>query len=906
MDQFKKQTFQFIRKTLLEVEGLTKEEQIQHIQKSCENQPELIPKLLNMLDIGESEFAKSMERPLIYSHFPDIDTQPSTDVDSLPVGTIISHYEITGLIGTGGMGHVYAAQQKYPAERTVALKLLKSTPNQQLLLTETQILARLNHPNIATLFEIDTTTDGQYFIAMEFIEGEDIINWCKNHKYSISETIRLFQQLCTGISFAHEQEIIHCDIKPSNVLVTFIDGVATVKIIDFGISQSQNQTRSLHEISGTPAYLAPEVLNSKGAWSSDARRDVYSLGILLKKLLPETNSIDLQAIFNKATNVEIENRYQSVAKLNQDLNRFLNKQTVSAYKSGIRHSSRLFVQRHSTWFFVFAVVLILSLTSAYFAQRKQARIATEQAEAAKLAQKEAEEMSAFLTDLFNVANPERNKQDISAVELLDKARDQLLEMEAPGLSEARFMHTIGSIYTRMEHLQDAKAMISKSMSIKAESLPENHTEIIAANSQLGLVYKKLGDTEKAEVLLSKALNELKKQNEPNQDQLAYAHNHLGNLYTQVRKFNQAIDQHLAAIEIRKKLPDSHLLADSYNNLGVIYTNIQNLDEAAKNYHLALELYRNNYEDGHPYINLTQHNLAYIEEQRFNWDTAEQLKRDVIASWKKIYDKDHTKLVAVQRNLGLFYDRRMKFDQAFEVYDELIDTFESIGNKEQMAKYVSYKAMALNHSEQFDKAIIEHEKAIDLVHGIAFTEKKLFAVIHNRYAEALFKSNDFQGAIKALETSLADLESKYDLGNENRLYTLNVMAGFYSEHGDDNRAIEIYQQVLSYNNPAEVRNQLRMITAHLGLGKIYINQQKHEQSEQEFSIALELNKKFYKEGHKSYAEIYYQLALFNELINNRPEAKNWAQKALNIQLKALPEQHKDILLTKELLQNINQN
>ena len=266
LESDKKESYQFVKNILIQVQDISKEEQIQFIKQACNKRPEFIPSVLNMLDIGDSEYAKTMEKPPILEHIPEIDTQPSSEEPPLPAGTVISRYKIIDKIGSGGMGNVYCAQQDYPAQRQVALKLLKNTPNQQLIITETQILARLNHPNIATLFEIDKTEGGQFFIAMEYIKGDDIISWCANHNYSQIQIIQLFQQLCSGIAFAHEQNIIHCDIKPSNVLVTEIDGKAIVKIIDFGISQfekNDDKQESNHEISGTLAYLAPEVLSNK-------------------------------------------------------------------------------------------------------------------------------------------------------------------------------------------------------------------------------------------------------------------------------------------------------------------------------------------------------------------------------------------------------------------------------------------------------------------------------------------------------------------------------------------------------------------------------------------------------------------------------------------------------------------
>lgn len=900
----KKTAYQFIKKILLDVQDLSVDEQASYVKKACESKPEHIPSLLNMLNIGNSEFAEVMEKPAILEHIPEVDTQPSSKEPALPAGTIISHYKIIDKIGAGGMGNVYSAQQNYPAERKVALKLLKKSPNQQLIITETQILARLNHPNIATLYEIDQSKDGQFFIAMELIIGEDMIRWCQSHQYSNTQIIKLFQQLCSGISYAHGKNIIHCDIKPNNVLVTDIDGSATVKIIDFGISQFEDQQESYHEISGTPAYLAPEVLSNKGTAVTDSRRDVYALGVLLKKLLPLTLPLDLQAIIDKAMAHDTEQRYQSTLQLNNDLSRYLNKQTVSARESNVWYVTKLLIQRRFEMFLVIALILIGSLVSGYVSQMNQAKIATQQAQAAKTAQHEAEELTGFLTDLFDVANPERsNSEIVTAVDLINKAKNKLVAIKQPSLSDARFMHTIGSIYTRMDQLEDAKVMIEQSLEVKEKFLKKTDNELIAGYTQLGLINKKLGQYQKAEQLLLSALKSLKKQSQPDTVQLAYIHNHLGNLYTATEQINKSIAQHELAVQLRLKKKGTKLLADSYNNLGVIYNNTKQWDKASKYINLALKYYILNYDVNHPYLGVVKNNLALIEENRFNFEVSEKLYLEVWDNWLQSYGKGHINTITIQRNLALYYNHQMQYAKAIKVFNGLIKHFQTINDLEKTAKYTGLMALSQGYDGQIELSINNHNKTLELIKDLKLKEKYLYARIHNQYAIALILAKDFDRAEAVLKLSIKQLSAKYTADNHSLLYTLNLLADLYFQKGELKQAKEMFHQVLKQNKPTQNNNQIRQISALIGLGKIHHQQKDLKKAQDSFQQALVKNKKIYKEIHKTNAIVYFELAKLKLTQGDSKQAKELLTQALAIQKIALPPKHKDLLATVNLLKSL---
>ncbi|MFT4514565.1 MAG: serine/threonine protein kinase/formylglycine-generating enzyme required for sulfatase activity [Planctomycetota bacterium] len=212
--------------------------------------------------------------------------------------TTVGPYRILEVLGEGGMGTVYLAQQSHPVERRVALKLIKLGMNSAQVLDrfeiERQALAKMEHDSIAKVFDAGTADSGQPYFVMEHVPGTTITDWCVQHDLDTEQRLALFVQVCAGVQHAHQKGVIHRDLKPSNILVTEQGGRAVPKIIDFGVAKAAGQDDAGNtllteqgQMIGTPEYMAPEQAEMTSA-NVDTRSDVYALGVILYQLLTGT------------------------------------------------------------------------------------------------------------------------------------------------------------------------------------------------------------------------------------------------------------------------------------------------------------------------------------------------------------------------------------------------------------------------------------------------------------------------------------------------------------------------------------------------------------------------------------------------------------------------------------------
>jgi serine/threonine protein kinase len=288
----------------------------------------------------------------------ELETTPPAPKDPL-LGAMLGPYRVVELIGSGGMGSVYRAERADDVyQKEVAIKVVRNGLDRELMVRhfrlERQIMASLEHPNIARLLDGGATADGAPYFVMEFIRGAPVDRYCLDRRLDIRQRLELFGAICAAVGFAHGIGVVHRDIKPGNILVT---AGGAPKLLDFGIAKTVHpdaakDTAITVAPAMTPEYASPE---QQPGGAVTAASDVYSLGILLCELLtgkrPRDGNVppglprDLETIIRMATREEPDRRYASAALFGDDVRRYLEGRPVRARKGAFGYRASKFLRR---------------------------------------------------------------------------------------------------------------------------------------------------------------------------------------------------------------------------------------------------------------------------------------------------------------------------------------------------------------------------------------------------------------------------------------------------------------------------------------------------------------------------------------------------------------------------------
>ncbi len=286
------------------LEKKTAEERAAYLDKACEGDGDLRSKVETLLK-AHNEAGDFLEVPAFDAKVT-LDESPLTEKP----GTRIGRYKLLQLIGEGGFGVVYMAEQEEPIRRRVALKIIKLGMDTKQVIArfeaERQALAMMDHANIARVFDAGATDTGRPYFVMELVKGIPITEYCDKNNLDTRQRLDLFIDVCKAVQHAHQKGIIHQDIKPSNVMITLHDGKPVPKIIDFGIAKATQHRLTektffteYQQFIGTPEYMSPEQAEMTGL-DVDTRSDIYLLGILLYELLTGTTPFEAEKLRSAA------------------------------------------------------------------------------------------------------------------------------------------------------------------------------------------------------------------------------------------------------------------------------------------------------------------------------------------------------------------------------------------------------------------------------------------------------------------------------------------------------------------------------------------------------------------------------------------------------------------------------
>lgn len=401
--------------------------------------------------------------------------------EALPPGTVLGAWTLTGQIGAGGMGTVYAAHRSDGHfEQRAAVKLLRGLASPaalRYLARERQILAGLAHPNIARLLDGGSTRDGQPYLVMEYLDGRPIDRYCSEEGLALPAILQLLLQVCAAVSFAHARLIVHCDLKPSNILVG-TDG--RPQLLDFGIARliggddadARPGTSSQRVRAFTPGFASPE--QEAGGEISTAS-DVYSLGRLLEVLAGDRLAAEpeLASAVRQATASAPADRYVSVDAYAADLQRYLRLEPLQAMPPSRAYRARKWLQRR--WPLALAVTVFL-LTVAGFtlqlrADRDRARAAQveaqQQRDRAEQAGRAARQVSDFLVSMLDGANPDAGGREVPVSTLVEQALRRIdQELEGQPAVQSELYATLARVQRELGRPAEALAGFEKAVALE--------------------------------------------------------------------------------------------------------------------------------------------------------------------------------------------------------------------------------------------------------------------------------------------------------------------------------------------------------------------------------------------------------------------------------------------------------
>lgn len=624
------------------------------IVEKCADDKELLAEIKVLLD-SHDEADDFIETPVISTVSDFVADQNESKFSGKQIGA----YRIVREIGRGGMGAVYLAERVEGFQKQVAVKLIKRGLDTDDVIhrfeLERQILAALDHPNIARLVDGGATEDGVPYFVMDYVEGLPITVFCEANQISVHERLSLFLQICSAVTYAHRNLIVHRDIKPPNIMVT-VDG--EVKLLDFGVAKlladgnrpGDTATQTLQAM--TPEYASPEQVSGGRITTAT---DIYSLGVVLHELLtgkrpapavshpsfekaaksnqrktviptektkPPTG--DLGKIVAMAMREEPERRYSSVEQFADDIRRYLSDLPVIAQTDSYSYRTRKFVRRNKGLVAVSAAA-IASLIIGIAAASQQAIVAGRQRD-------KAEHVSEFLKKTLAAPDPRAQGKDIKFVEVLSSV-SQRIDIDFADQPEiAADMHaTVGLTFQNLGQLENAETHLQKTLEIRRSIFGDDHTETAVSLNHYAKLLEEKGSLSEAEPLYHQAL--------------AVLRGHFGS--------------------------DDLSIADVLRNLGSLLIHQGKFQEAEAAFREELRIRQKILGENHPAISKTLYNIGSALGMAGDWKAAESYYRSALDHTRRLHDEDHLDVVDAKSNLAWALIRTDP-DESKKLYLEVLE------------------------------------------------------------------------------------------------------------------------------------------------------------------------------------------------------------------------------------------
>ena len=701
-------------------------------------------------------------------------------IQSPSLGEFVGRYKLMSMLGQGGMGVVYAAEQEEPVHRKAAVKILRSDfsgPREQARFeAEHQALAMLSHPNIAQVYD-GGTANGHLFIAMEYVEGSVFNKACDEQKLPVRDRIRLFSQVCDAVQHAHQRGVIHRDLKPSNVLVTGAGDRAIPKVIDFGIakgigvrlSSESIQTRA-GTLLGTPEYMSPEQAMSGDI---DTRSDVYALGTMLYELVcgvlplefgnvdlmhalwmvaheePKTPSARFAALPNeeqeriaaarsttpddllKALRGEVDwiamkaiekdpaARYASAGEFASDLGRYLADHPVLAGPPSGTYRLKKYIRRHRA-----SAAAIAGVAAALFlgilGTGWMATVASRERDAAEVARDRATKDAAVA------------KATADFVKQMLAAPDPIAAGSGPGVRDVRVVDILDRAAKDLDH-----------------SMAQEPEVAAAFRHTLGQSYYGLGMYAAAKPLLERAIADRKRILGPDHPDTLSAQHDLAVTFRKTNEHAAAGKLILATYIARRRVlgQDHKETAASLFELANHYNSQGELVRAEKLYRDAINRFTRAEGPDSRGALMAMSSLSGILGNRGEIEEAERLARDSLARRRRAFGENHADTLSAKGNLVKILFESGRIDEATSIARERLEGEIALFGRDHLNTLSARNnvAVILVKAKRFDEAVTEFSEIIGIYDRTIGPEHEQALTARNNLAGTLSKAGRFEEA-----------------------------------------------------------------------------------------------------------------------------------------------------------------